>query len=56
MKAIGVDPNEASCHFRERLGDGTYFERRVGSLLRDGRSCLRAIEGVHVRGGNAGRT
>src|SRR5919106_6415180 len=30
MKAIGVDPNEASCHVRERLGDGTYFERRVG--------------------------
>jgi hypothetical protein len=30
MNAIGVDPNEASCHLRERLGDGTYFERRVG--------------------------
>jgi hypothetical protein len=30
MKAIGVDPNEASCHLRERLGDGTYLERRVG--------------------------
>jgi hypothetical protein len=30
MKAIGVDPNKASCHFHERLGDGTYFERRVG--------------------------
>ena len=29
MKAIGVDPNKASCHFRERLGDGTDFERRV---------------------------
>jgi hypothetical protein len=30
MKAIGVDPNEASCHLREKLGDGTDFERRVG--------------------------
>jgi hypothetical protein len=30
MKAIGADPNEASCHLRERLGDGTSFERRVG--------------------------
>lgn len=30
MKASGVDPNEASCHFNERLGDGASFERRVG--------------------------
>jgi hypothetical protein len=24
MKAMGVDPNEASCDPREKLGDGTY--------------------------------